>query len=131
MNEINNKIKQYFEEIDIDIEEFFQPDPESVIEESSSDPVTKQILSKINDVASSNNAHKLLFAAAIFELRSQVKKNQEQTSETRRQMERGMKELQYTALNIEKKQESLLRQINALKDSLSSVLRVVSSRKTI
>lgn len=129
---INNKIKDFFKDFDIDIDDIF--DEEEMLEEideSTYEPSLKNLLDKIGEIQNSNNAHKVLFAAGLFELRMQVKKIQEQEAETRKQLERGIKDIQLALTDIDKKEESLSKKFDLLKDSINTFSRTMtSSRKT-
>ena len=127
---INSKIKKFFEDFDIHVDEIFNE--EEVLEdlnEATYEPDLKALLAKMNDIQSSNNAHKILFAAGLLELRVQVKKNQEQVAETRRQLERGIRDIQFALTDINKKEESLSRKVDLLKDSINTFSRAITSSR--
>ena len=127
---INNKIKKFFEEFDLDFDEIFgEEEALEEVDEAIYEPSLKTLLAKMNEIQSSNNTHKVLFAAGLLELRMQVKKNQEQTAEIRKQLEKGIKEIQQSIVELNKKEESLSRKLDLLKDSLNTFLRITSSSR--
>ncbi len=97
---INKNIKDFFENLSIDIESLFDNEDDNLDKLINID--SKILLSKINNIQDVNDMHKILFAACLLELRSQVKKNQEQISETRKQIEKELKIIQKTLSSIEK-----------------------------
>lgn len=105
---INKNIKDYFENQSIDIDSlFFEKDKiEEILDKLNSDD-SKIMISKIDNIQNVNNAHKILFATSLLELRSQVKKNQEQISEIQKKIEYESKCIQKTLKSIEEKLNSL------------------------
>ncbi len=123
---ISNDMRKFFLEFGINIDEIFEEtDLQEIFKESVSDGDIRQMVNMIKSVENSNNSHKLLFAAGLLEIRSQIKKNQEQTADTKRQIERRFKDI---AIIIETGKRENHQEFNSLASKIDNIDRLITSR---
>lgn len=94
---IPDNIREYFKKEGINVDEIFEEiNFEKLLIESNNDLQISHLIQALKSIESNSNQHKLLLGAVLVELRSQVKKNQQQLSELRKQSEFEQKELTKT-----------------------------------
>jgi len=125
---ISNEMRKFFLEFGLNIDQMFEEtNLDEILTEEVTDGDIRQIINLVKSIEGSNNAHKILFAAGLLEIRSQITKNHEQIADTKRQLERSFKDVSYQIDNMNRessvKLNSLYYKLNNLEKLLASKVK--------
>lgn len=123
--EIPDNIRDYFNESGVNIDEVFSNiDLENIIEESSNTDIHR-LAQVLKNIERNSNQHKILLGTVLLELRSQVKKNQKQLTDLRKQSEYENKEISRKLTYDVKSLNSLNKEISNFYNKFSLYLKSI------
>ncbi len=94
MIEVPDSLRGFLAEHGLDVDAIMDDGVESeVVLEAVASPETREVLKLVRQVHSADIKHKLLFGAALFEMRTQIKKTQAELADHRKQHQRDFNKL--------------------------------------
>lgn len=119
--QISSEIRSFFEEAGIDIDDLIAELPEELTE-GVLDGDIKQVMNLLRTIERNSNQHKIIFGAALLELRNQVKTNQKELADIKRMLDRFQKdqkrEMDSRFKSLESKVDSSRSLLDAIKNFL-------------